>query len=324
MSITGIETTTADTGKSLASGKKLAENFDTFLIMLTTQLKHQDPLSPMDSTQFTNQLVQFANVEQQIAANSNLEKLIDGNAISQRAWSISYIGQTVEAITDQLPLQGATETETNVLNHAEGGKENISYTLPQNAKTVTVTIKDAEGNTVRTLTGAAASIGRHEMQWDGTNASGGQAPDGIYTFNVAAVDSAGNTITAKVGTYTSPGNANFSYTLADDARSVAVVIRDGAGKIVRSLPGRGEAGRHEMNWDGKDESGRMMQDGAYKVEVVALDGEGKSLDSATTVYGRVTDIAADGNETLLNMSGVVTTLSNVLTVRDTASLAKAN
>lgn len=231
MSITGIEDTisgtgAATTGKSLASGKKLAENFDTFLVMLTTQLKHQDPLSPMDSTQFTNQLVQFANVEQQIAANSNLEKLIGVNQVNLKAQAISYIGRTVEVPTNSLPLQD--------------------------------------------------------------------------------------------------GKAAFSYTLPEDAKSVAVVIKNADGTIVRNLTAVTTAGRQEMTWDGKDTSGKQLADGRYTIEVSAINGEGKALESGVTVYGKVTDVASDATETLLAMGKVVTTVDNVLTVRDTASVQSSN
>lgn len=218
----GSGITSADTSKSLTSGKKLAENFDTFLTMLTVQLKNQDPLSPMDSTEFTNQLVQFANVEQQIAANTNLEKLIGVGQVGLKAQAISYIGQTIEAESGQVPLQ--------------------------------------------------------------------------------------------------EGAAKFSYTLGEEARSVAVVIKDGSGAIIASLTGETDAGRHEMTWDGRNSSGVVQADGAYTVEVVATNGEGESLDSAVTVYGRVTDVASDSTETLLAMGKVVTTIDKVLTVRDTASV----
>lgn len=227
MSITGIENTAAATGKAAAAGSRLAENFDTFLTMLTTQLKHQDPLSPMDSTEFTNQLVQFANVEQQIAANTNLEKLIGVNQVNLKAQAISYIGHTIEVETNALPLQD--------------------------------------------------------------------------------------------------GKANFSFTLGENAKSVAVVVRDEAGKTVRSLTGMPlDKGRQEVTWDGKDGDGKQLEDGLYTVEVVAINGEGKSLESAVTVYGKVTDVASDDTETLLAMGKVVTTVERVLTVRDTASLQSSN
>ena len=82
---------------SEVAGAKLAENFDTFLQLLTTQLQHQDPLSPMESNEFVAQLVQFSEVEQAIASNKSLEKLIDLQNTNQATAAIGYIGQTVEA-----------------------------------------------------------------------------------------------------------------------------------------------------------------------------------------------------------------------------------
>jgi flagellar basal-body rod modification protein FlgD len=98
------------------------------------------------------------------------------------------------------------------------------------------------------------------------------------------------------------------------------VVKDSAGKVIASLPAETTSGRHEVNWDGRDSDGNQMADGAYTVEVVAMNGEGESMDSAVTVYGRVTDVASDSTETLLAMGKVVTTIDKVLTVRDTASL----
>ncbi|MGE5548814.1 MAG: flagellar hook assembly protein FlgD [Solirubrobacterales bacterium] len=213
---------TSTDSKSAIGRSKLSENFDTFLNMLTVQLKHQDPLSPMDSTQFTNQLVQFANVEQQINANSNLEKLIGQNTLNAKAMAISYIGRTVEADTDQLPLQN--------------------------------------------------------------------------------------------------GEASFSYTLPKQAANCQLVIKDASGAIVRSLSGQTTAGRHEATWDGKNTAGEQLEDGRYTLEVVATAPNGESMDFATTVYGRVTDVASDATDTLVNLSGAVVSLNKVLTVRETAAV----
>lgn len=318
MSITGIESTVAQGSKASASQAKLADNFDTFLVMLTTQLKHQDPLSPMDSTEFTNQLVQFANVEQQIAANSNLETLIGVNMMGQKGTAISYIGRTIEAVSDYLPLQGTVESEGNQLKLL-GGKAYFSYELPKTAQSVTLEVKDADGNVVRTMSGAVGA-GSHQDYWDGNNADGEAAPAGAYTIHVTAAAADGSPIAATTKTRTQAGSAAFSYTLGGEARTVSLVIKDAGGKIVRSLAGQGEAGRHEAAWDGKDNDGQILPDGRYIIEVVAVDGENNPVEAATTVYGRVTDVSSDATETLLNMGGVVTTLENVLTVRETASV----
>ncbi|HZZ11369.1 MAG TPA: flagellar hook capping FlgD N-terminal domain-containing protein, partial [Paraburkholderia sp.] len=95
MTTTAIDNNTAaGAGQSTAS-QQLAGNFDTFLTLLTTQLQNQDPLSPMDSTQFTQQLVAFSGVEQQINTNNNLQSLIALNQSQQAASAVSYIGHSV-------------------------------------------------------------------------------------------------------------------------------------------------------------------------------------------------------------------------------------
>lgn len=324
--MTTIDTTAAaaaDASKSAIGRSSLAKNFDTFLTMLTVQLKHQDPLSPMDSTQFTNQLVQFAGVEQQINANSNLEKLISATSLNTRSQSISYIGHYIEADTNQLPLQGGEEIVTNEIE-LKGGQATFNYTLEGNAATTKLQIKDANGNVVRTIAGDAG-IGRHQYDWDGLDKDGEKLADGKYTVTATAVTSAGNAVNTTLSTNAPSPGAAFSYTLKTDAASCQVLIKDSAGNIVRTLTSPGSAGRHEVKWDGKNSTGKAMPDGAYTIEVAAVDGEKKNLDSAITVYGKVTDVSSDSSGTLLAMGKVVTTVENVLTVRDAKSVfAMAN
>lgn len=309
----------ADTQKSAVAGKSLAQNFDTFLTMLTTQLQHQDPLSPMDSTQFTNQLVQFAGVEQQINANSNLEKLISATSLNTRSQSVNYIGRVIEADTDMVPLQGAKDTATDTIQLSDH-KATFKYELPANAATTQLKITDADGNLVRTMIGNVGQ-GVHEITWDGTNSSGITVADGAYKIQAVSTTSAGNVLPTKTYTTTRDNVAAFSYTLDEDAASCSVVIKDTDGDIVRTLPGSGTKGRHEVVWDGKNSSGKIMPDGAYTVSIAALNSTGKTIENVITVYGRVTDVSSDENDTLLAMGKVVTSISRVLTVRDSSSVA---
>ncbi|MCR6629273.1 MAG: hypothetical protein NVV74_04020 [Magnetospirillum sp.] len=322
MTTTAVTGTTADTqtAKSLTSAKSLAQNFDTFLTMLTTQLKHQDPLSPMDSTQFTNQLVQFAGVEQQINANSNLEKLISATSLNTRSQAVNYIGQVIEADTDLVPLQGAKDTESNAIQLVDG-KATFKYVLSSAANTTQLKIKDADGNVVRTLLGSTGA-GSHEITWDGTDSSGTALPAGSYTVEGVATNSAGNPVTVKTYTTTRDQVAAFSYTLASDAANISVSITDTDGNTVRNLVADGSKGRHEMVWDGKNNDGKIMPDGAYKIVISALDGTGQTIENTTTVYGRVTDVSADDTDTLLAMGKVVSSISRVLTVRDSDTVLK--
>lgn len=171
---------------SAASKASLGTNFNTFLTMLTTQLKHQDPLSPMDSTQFTNQLVQFSSVEQQIAANSNLEKLIKLQQTSQTSQGINYLGQTVEMSGSDLPLQE--------------GEAKMTYTLAKEARDAKILIKDSTGTLVRTLSGDTAT-GTHTVTWDGKDNSGKQLDDGRYSIQVVATASDGSSLTTTSTTF---------------------------------------------------------------------------------------------------------------------------
>lgn len=309
----------ADTTKSSVAGKSLAQNFDTFLTMLTTQLQHQDPLSPMDSTEFTNQLVQFAGVEQQINANSNLEKLISATSLNTRSQSVNYIGRVIEADTDMVPLQGAKDTPTDTIQ-LKDGQSTFKYELSASAATTQLKITDADGNLVRTMIGNVGQ-GVHEITWDGKNSAGETMPEGAYKIEAVSTQSNGNAVTTKTYTTTRDNVAAFSYTLDEDAASCSVVIKNTDGDIVRTLPGSGTAGRHEVVWDGKDSSGKIMPDGAYTVSIAALNSTGETIDNVITVYGRVTDVSSDENDTLLAMGRVVTSISRVLTVRDSSSVA---
>lgn len=170
-----------------AAGKAtLGSNFNTFLTMLTTQLKHQDPLSPMDSTQFTNQLVQFSSVEQQINANSNLEKLIKLQQTAQTTQGINYLGQTVEVAGTDLPLQD--------------GAASLTYTLPKEARDVKVNIRDSSGTLVKTINGETKA-GAHSIDWDGKDTSGNQLDDGRYSITVTATAADGSSITTTSTTF---------------------------------------------------------------------------------------------------------------------------
>lgn len=156
-----------------AARNKLAEDLDTFLTLLTTQLKYQDPLSPMDSTEFTNQLVQFASVEQNIAQNENLEELVGIQRTSIAASTVNYIGTTIQARSNDLPLQD--------------GQATYAYQLPRDVSTVTVTITDSTGKVVHSVVDAPNTSGTHQLDWDGQDELGLPLPDGTYTVNVTAI-----------------------------------------------------------------------------------------------------------------------------------------
>jgi flagellar basal-body rod modification protein FlgD len=165
----GAQATAAAT-TATATGKTLSGDFNTFLKLLTTQLKNQDPSSPLDTNQFTQQLVQFANVEQQINTNGNLTTLIDLNRASSLYQSAAMIGHQIGADSTQLALQGGTA--------------GLQFTLPT-AQPVTISLANQSGVEVYTTTvdGAAGTNG---WTWNGTTKSGQTAPDGVYNVKVSS------------------------------------------------------------------------------------------------------------------------------------------
>jgi flagellar basal-body rod modification protein FlgD len=167
-SITPTETPVPTPGQTTPMDA-LTKDYKTFLTMLTTQLKNQDPTSPMDSAQFTNQLVLFAGVEQQIKANTNLSNLIQLQQTGAAQQALNYLGKIAEVKGDQVPLVG--------------GAAAFSYTLSGPADNVKIEILDADGNVVRSVNGGN-KVGKHVVTWDGTDGNDQGVPDGIYKVKI--------------------------------------------------------------------------------------------------------------------------------------------
>jgi flagellar basal-body rod modification protein FlgD len=164
----------ADTGRT-----RLAENFDTFLTLLTAQLRNQDPLSPMDSTQFTQQLVQMTGVEQQLLTNDLLEKLVSntGTGVST---AVSLIGKEVRAESPDAALKD--------------GKATWTYDLGRDASDVKLEVLDSKGRVVTTIAPTDNKAGAHTFEWNGKTAAGSDAADGVYSLRITAKDSQGSTV----------------------------------------------------------------------------------------------------------------------------------
>ena len=161
----------------------LGSNFDTFLTLLTTQLKNQDPLSPMDSAQFTQQLVQFSQVEQSINANQNLESLISLTKQRVGGEAVSYLGKTI-TLTDG----------TAGLNN---GQAQWGYSLGSGSASTHLVIADSKGHTVYAGAGDTAP-GLHAFTWDGKDNAGNVMPDGAYTLSVVAKTADGTSVSTEV------------------------------------------------------------------------------------------------------------------------------
>lgn len=164
---------------STQATKSLTQTYDQFLKLLTAQLKYQNPLDPMKPEQFTQQLVEFASVEQSIATNKNIEKLLGVQTGNQMAMAVSYIGLKVAAPGDT--------------NYSAGDGADYTYAMPLAAQTTTIQILNSSGTAVRTTSGQIAA-GTHNFAWDGKDDNGAVLPDGEYKIVVTAKDGAGKDI----------------------------------------------------------------------------------------------------------------------------------
>ena len=178
----------AATSTATAAGTKarqtMSANYDTFLKLLTSQLQNQDPLSPMDTNQFTQQLVEFSGVEQQLKTNDFLSSLVAANANTTNSNAVGYIGKSVTA----------SGVRSELVNNKAQWTFNIT-----DAANVTVNIKDADGNTVYTEQGQMQA-GSGTFSWDGTDNQGNTKPPGTYSISMQAVDAEGKSINVSTQT----------------------------------------------------------------------------------------------------------------------------
>ena len=177
-----VSTSTTTTGTSSAQ-QQLAGNFSTFLTLLTTQLKNQDPLSPMDSNQFTQQLVEFSQVEQQIDTNTNLKSLISLGQNQSNTYAMSYLGKSV--------------VFTNGEGALSNGSADWTYGLDNAATATTLTVTNSSGKIVYSKSGETTA-GTHDFTWDGKDINGNQLADGTYTLAVSSTASDGSAVTTSV------------------------------------------------------------------------------------------------------------------------------
>ena len=197
MAVSGIDVT-ATASEAATSRTRLSDNYDTFLVLLTAQLQNQDPLAPMDSTQFTQQLVQFSQVEQQIRTNEQLEGLAGQYQAAAAGAALSYLGK--DAIIE------ADET------YLAGGSANWAYRLPEAADSMKIQVKDMQGRVVYETTSAARGSGEHLFSWDGVKTNGETGADGVYQISISAQNAAGTAITPSVSVRETIMGVDFSGT----------------------------------------------------------------------------------------------------------------
>lgn len=299
--VTNVATTTnsaAATAPKVQTASEKAKtaslgNFDTFVKLLVAQLKNQDPTKPLDTSEITSQTAQLSQVEQSIATNSNLEKLLALYGSSQSSNDVSYIGKMVEAKGDQ--------------GNLVDGAALFSYKLTTEAVTADVTIMDNLGKTVFTAKGPTES-GQNQFVWDGRTNDGNIAPPGAYRFKVSAKDDSGK----QVGVATSTIGRVTSIETVDGKRYVAIGdIKVPADSII-SVNNIAESekanpanigklmvasGNVTTLADGKAYLAYNLGENAKTVRVTLFDSENKEVYSAsgTTLAGR-NNITWDGKD----------------------------
>ena len=244
----GAAATQSAASQTAQSQQQLATNMNTFLELLTAQLQHQDPLNPMDTSQFTNQLVLFAQVQQQIDINQNLESMMSSQNSSALASSANYLGTGVTAVSSSLPLQNSDST--------------FYYTTPSDAASVSIVITDSAGNIVETMTGSPAP-GTHTATWNGSEISGGKATDGTYGLTVTATGTNGSTTqldTAVSGTVTAvavdPSNNSPQVLIGSVGVDLSNIIEiEKAGSAAGNLGNIGTALQNAQNQQNQQSSG---------------------------------------------------------------------
>jgi flagellar basal-body rod modification protein FlgD len=171
--------TSAAAATNALASSQIAGNFQSFLTLLTTQLQNQNPLDPLDTNQFTQQLVEFAGVQQQLNTNDSLATLVSLQQTAQSTQALGFVGKTAVVTGNTAALTDSSAT--------------WQLSVPTNSN-VTVTIAGSNGQSVFNGTYAVTAGNNQPFIWNGQGSDGTQLPDGNYTLTATAKDSSGNTV----------------------------------------------------------------------------------------------------------------------------------
>ncbi|MFD1696288.1 flagellar hook assembly protein FlgD [Roseibium aestuarii] len=174
----------ASASKSTAATTGLLANYDLFLALLTTQVTNQDPLDPLDSSEYTNQLVQYSAVEQSIQTNAHLEDLLASFESSRASAYVSYLGQEVTASGDTTMLRDDNASWQYSVKEAAAGQVEVRNSLGALVYREEISVEKGKGT----------------WSWNGTTSGGGTATEGAYTVSFELYDAKGNreTVTSQI------------------------------------------------------------------------------------------------------------------------------
>lgn len=167
---------TAGVNETKQTGPESGQGKDVFLKMFMTQMTNQNPLDPMDNTEFTAQLATFSSLEQLTKINTNLEALTRMEASVNTSTALSLVGKEVQFSGNLMPV-------------AENHVGKLNYTLPANSSQTTVTITDQEGNIVRDYELGELEAGFRTLEWDGNDNQGNRVDPGVYKIAISAFNS---------------------------------------------------------------------------------------------------------------------------------------
>ncbi len=182
-----------------AGGQQIAGNFNEFLQLLTTQLQNQDPLSPLDTNQFTQQLVEFASVQQQVDMNTNMQTLISLQQTTAATQALQLVGSNVTLTGNNATLSNATGNPASWNLNASGGG------------TAAITITNSSGQTAYTGT-TTLNAGSQTYTWNGQGNNGVKWPDGSYTIAVTGTGASGQSMTVTTQVQGTVSAVNMSQT----------------------------------------------------------------------------------------------------------------
>ena len=190
--------------KANQAGDRLEAGLETFLKLLTQQFQHQDPTSPMDTNQFTEQLVQLTVAEQSVNTNKSLEQLIKKQEEFSQISALSLIGKSIKY-------------EGEGFSHIEADKQRFEYDVPAEAKSVKVMIVDKQGNVINNIEGKTDK-GTYEVEWDGLDNDGKPAPSGSYEIRTLALDKENNVMDVNVSIFAKVDGVKF-----EDGKNIALI-----------------------------------------------------------------------------------------------------